>query len=272
MSTPSLETRESLIFKRGLVKRRITNLVKKIDPLVHKQDISQFDKVCAEQYLKDIRGLDEQFQANHEAASVLVAHENEELLERDFDELDAHDERVKENVSKLLFFLSTQVASVESKLNSSTDSVKRPSERKWNRITSNVNKLESRINEVQESLDSANIDDVIDLRNQFSEAEKTLDQFASDLDSVVDVDEDNWSDTVASYFDKIKTCQDTLSSLISDIRRRNQIRQQRSAKYCQNSKRLNGKIEPKNSKNGLPLNSNNGTKNSSSESFNIVRK
>ena len=97
------ETRESLTIKRGNSKRRITNLIKKIEPLVRKEERSAFDVVCAKQYLDEIR----EFQRQHAEASSLLDPSNQELIEKDYEELDAHDDRVRENVSNLLYFLST---------------------------------------------------------------------------------------------------------------------------------------------------------------------
>ena len=50
--------------------------------------------------------MDAQFQQQHVEASGLVEPSNEELIQKDFEELDAHDERVRENVSTLLYLLS----------------------------------------------------------------------------------------------------------------------------------------------------------------------
>ena len=51
ISDMSQETRDSLVQKRSVVKRKITNLIKKAVPLTQKQETTQFDIVCAEQYL-----------------------------------------------------------------------------------------------------------------------------------------------------------------------------------------------------------------------------
>ena len=50
--------------------------------------------------------LDTQFQRRHAEASSLLDPSNQELIEKDYEELDAHDDRVRENVSNL-YFLST---------------------------------------------------------------------------------------------------------------------------------------------------------------------
>ena len=133
-------SRETLIHQRGLTKRKVTNLIKKIDQVTEKPDKSDFDVVCAEQYLKEIRTLDAQFQQQHVEASGLVEPSNEELIQKDFEELDAHDERVRENVSKLLYLLS--VASTKPQETKSNESKgKKSLEAKWNRLTKNINKL-----------------------------------------------------------------------------------------------------------------------------------
>ena len=97
---------EKLIHQRGLTKRKVTNLIKKIDQVTEKPDKSDFDVVCAKQYLNEICTLDSQFQQQHVEASALVEPSNEELIQEDFEELDAHDERVRENVSRLPYLLS----------------------------------------------------------------------------------------------------------------------------------------------------------------------
>ena len=58
----SQESLEVLAQKRSVIKRKIANLIKKVMPLVQKIESSQFDIVCAEQYLKELRDLDSQFQ------------------------------------------------------------------------------------------------------------------------------------------------------------------------------------------------------------------
>ena len=52
---------EMLIHQRGLSKCKVTNLIKKIDQVTEKPDKSDFDVVCAEQYLNEIHTLDSQF-------------------------------------------------------------------------------------------------------------------------------------------------------------------------------------------------------------------
>lgn len=52
---------ETLIHQRGLTKHKVTNLIKKIDQVTEKPDKSDFNVICAEQYLNEIRTLDSQF-------------------------------------------------------------------------------------------------------------------------------------------------------------------------------------------------------------------
>ena len=56
---PVQEERGSLIHKRSVVKQRITNLEKKIISLIVKDEIVDYDVVCAKQYLDELRALDE---------------------------------------------------------------------------------------------------------------------------------------------------------------------------------------------------------------------
>ena len=64
---------------------------------------------------------------------------------------------------------------------------------------------------------------LIDIRNQISECEKSLDSFTSEIDSSIPdldgVDGGNWNDLLSSYFDKIKSNQEKLSLLIKQHRR-----------------------------------------------------
>ena len=99
-------SRETLIHQRGLTKRKVKNLIEKIDQVTEKPNKSDFDVVCAEQYLNETRTLDAQFQQQHLEASALVEPSKEELIQRDFEELEEHDGRVRENVSKLLYLPS----------------------------------------------------------------------------------------------------------------------------------------------------------------------
>ena len=176
------ETHESLTQKRGTTKQRITNLIKKIEQLVQKEEPSAFDIVCADQYLGEIRELDAQFQQQHLEANALVDPANQEAIERDFEEVENHDDRVRENVSKLLFFLSTSKSKPQGA--KSTDSKgKKSLEVKSNRLTGNVNNLTEKINIAQENLDESEIEDHTDIRNELSECEKGLDRFTTEVKS-----------------------------------------------------------------------------------------
>ena len=224
------ETRESLTIKRGNSKRRITNLIKKIEPLVRKEERSAFDVVCAKQYLDEIRELDTQFQRQHAEVSSLLDPSNQELIEKDYEELDAHDDRVQENVSNLLYLLSTSNLKPQD-TKSTEGKTKKLLEAKWDRITSNVNNLTAKISEAQGNLHETEIEDLTDIRNQLSECEKSLDRFTTKVDSILpdeDPDGDNWNDTISTLFDKIKTAQDTLCQLIT---------QRRCDQSCQNIER-----------------------------------
>ena len=213
---------ETLIHQRGLTKRKVTNLIKKIDQVTEKPDKSDFDVVCAEQYLNEIRTLDSQFQQQHLEASALVEPSNEELIQKDFEELDAHDERVRENVSKLLYLLS--VASTKPQATKSNKSKgKKSLEAKWNRLTKNINDATAKTIEAQTKPDEMEIEYLTDTRSQLSEFEKSLDQLTTVIDSLSldleDADGDKWNDNISYYFDKIKTTQDTFAQLITKRRR-----------------------------------------------------
>ena len=81
----SQETCESLVQKRSVVKRKIANLIKKAVPLTQKQETTQFDIVCAEQYLNELRDLDHLFQEVYLSANALLEPSDEELIAKDFE-------------------------------------------------------------------------------------------------------------------------------------------------------------------------------------------
>lgn len=58
------------------------------------------------------------FNTQHTEASTLVDRPKEELIERGFEQVETHDDRIREDVSKLLYFLSlTSRKSTETKSN-----------------------------------------------------------------------------------------------------------------------------------------------------------
>ena len=175
-------SRETLIHQRGLTKRKVTNLIKKIDQVTEKPDKSDFNVLCTEQYLNEICTLDSQFQ-QHVEASPLVEPSNRELIQKDFEELDAHDERVRENVSRLLYLLS--VASTKPQAIKSNESKgKRSLEAKWNRLTKNINDATAKIIEAQTKLDEMELEYLTDTRSQLAEFEKSIDQCTTVIDSL----------------------------------------------------------------------------------------
>ena len=122
----SQKSREELVQKRTIIKRKITNVIKKVVPLVQKIESSQFDIVYAEQYLKELRDLDRQFQEIYLSATAQLDPKEEELIAKDYEELDAHDDRIRETVSKLIFFMNTQGPKVshETKSSDGKDKIK----------------------------------------------------------------------------------------------------------------------------------------------------
>ena len=79
----SQESREELAQKRSIIKRKITNVIKKVVPLVQKIESSQFDIVYAEQYLKELRDLGRQFQEIYLSATAQLDPKEEELIAKD---------------------------------------------------------------------------------------------------------------------------------------------------------------------------------------------
>ena len=88
---------------------------------------------------------------------------------------------------------------------------------------SNIDKTISNIEEATDKPNESDIEDLIDIRNQISECEKSLDTFTSEIDSSIPdldgIDGGNWNDLLSSYFDKIKSNQEELSLLIKQHRR-----------------------------------------------------
>ena len=249
-------SRETLIQQKGITKRKITNLLKKVEQVVEKEDKSAYDIVCAEQYLNEIRTLDTQFQKQHLAATAIVEPSNKELIERDFEDLEIHDERVRENTSKLLYVLN--VASKPQGKSKATENKTKVNslEAKWTRITKNVDSVASKVSEAQTKLNEMEIEELTDIRSQLSEFEKTFDRFTAEIDSVspnLDVEDgENWNDAISNYFDKISLTQDTLALLIIE-RRRNRTREIKEQELEREEKR-NKEIEVQNSKHREKIN------------------
>ena len=218
----SQESREVLAQKRSVIKQKITNLIKKVVPLVQKIESSQFYIVCAEHYLKELRDLDSQIQEIYLLANAQIDPKDKELIAKDYEELDAHDDRIRETVGKLIFFMNTQAAKVSHETKSSDSKYKKAIERKWNHITSNINKIVTNIEEAANKPEECDIEDLTDIRNQISECEKSLDCVTSEIDSFIpelDEDGENWNNLLSSYFDKIKSNQEKLSLLIKQHHR-----------------------------------------------------
>ena len=100
------ESWEALVQKRAITKLRITNLIKKNDPLCEKQERTHFNIICAGQYLDEIRELNNIFQSQHIDTSASLDPANQDLIEKDFEELEGHDDRVRDYNSKLLYILN----------------------------------------------------------------------------------------------------------------------------------------------------------------------
>ena len=112
--------------------------------------------------------------------------------------------------------MNTQSAKVSHETKSSESKDKKVLERKWNRIVTNVSKAIANIDKGTNKPDESDIESLIDIRNQISDCEKSLDCFTSEIDSFVsDLDDGkDWNDLLSDYFDKIKSNQEKLLSLI----------------------------------------------------------
>ena len=118
--------------------------------------------------MDEIRELNNTFQSQHIDASALLDPTNEELIKKDLEELDTHDDRVRDNISKLLYVLS--LASNKPQDAKSTERKgKRSLDFKWNRITKAVNSLAVKTSQVQDDL--AEIADLADMKTQFFDLE-----------------------------------------------------------------------------------------------------
>lgn len=119
--------------------------------------------------------------------------------------------------------MSSQSTKVSHETKSSKGKDTKAIERKWSRIKININKTITNIEEANDKPEENDIEDLIDMRNQLSEWEKSLDCFTSEIESFtpdLDVEEcENWNDLLSSYFDKIKSSQEKLSLLIKQHRR-----------------------------------------------------
>jgi membrane-anchored protein YejM (alkaline phosphatase superfamily) len=92
--------------------------------------------------------LDNQFQEIYLLANAQIDPKDEELIANDYEELDAHDDRIRETVSKLVFFMNTQSTKVSHETKSSDSKDKKAIiKRKWNRIVTNIDKTIANIEE-----------------------------------------------------------------------------------------------------------------------------
>ena len=134
---PVQEERATLVHKRSLVKRRITNLEKKISTLVSNEEVTDYDMVCAKQFLCNIQNLDQQSQTIHEKASELVL-DNPDAVEMDNEELETHNDRVRENSSRLTYFMTSKQSSsaIDTDVNKNVhdEKIKKCVKRKWKRL------------------------------------------------------------------------------------------------------------------------------------------
>ena len=103
---PVQEERATLVHKRSFVKRRLTNLEKKISTLVSNDEVTDYDMACAKQFLCDIQNLDQQFQSIHEKASVLVL-DNADAVEKDNEELETS--KGKQQSTYIFYDLETKL-------------------------------------------------------------------------------------------------------------------------------------------------------------------
>ena len=71
--------------------------------------------------------------------------------------------------------MNTQAAKVSHETKSSDGKDKKTIEQKWNRITSNKQNIVTNIEEAANKPEECNIEDLIDIINQISECEKSLD-------------------------------------------------------------------------------------------------
>lgn len=171
-----------------------------------------------------LRDLNHQFQNIHKEASLLI-HDSEELLEKDFQELEDHDNRVSQNVNALKFIVSQKVKNVVPPTSDgkNTASQSKSMLGKLNRTRDSINSLVIKIDDAVSSHDDFELEDIQKFEHQLFDNNRSLEELLKDMDlqpiSVDDSDGDNLNDQFNSLFELTKTHEVKLSELIKVYRR-----------------------------------------------------
>ena len=239
---PMQEEQATFVHKRSLVKRRITNLEKKITTLVVKEEVTDYDMVCAKQFLSDIQDLDRQFQSIHEQASELALNlEDSDLIEKDNEELEMHDDRVRENSSKLMYFTmrskpDPKTSNTSLNANKDSDDKKRKFiERKWKRLNQDMKSAIINVETAKQNTEKLDKDELNEHKAEFSELIKSLDQLISEIEESISepdnlqIDDSgkNWTETCAEMYSELKSNQESIASLISEQRQQEKARKEK---------------------------------------------
>eukprot|EP00794_Sanderia_malayensis_P010236 gene10236-11286_t len=232
------EERTKLLHKRANIKRRVTNLIKKVTALDNTQEKDELFYVSVKQYSEQLSELDRQFQDVHEQASLLVA-DNQETLEQDMDELDEHDSRVSTGNIKLRYFIGLNVSDQQSNVPvpaTDTKSVTSSNQArfiqsKFKRIHDGVNSLVAKLDDATKSTDDYELEDLQGFEQQLSGHNKSLEELLRDVEGqpmdIDDPDGDNINDQFDALFEQIKTSDAKLSDLKKNYRRDRKLKQQK---------------------------------------------
>ncbi|CAB4020359.1 Hypothetical predicted protein, partial [Paramuricea clavata] len=168
--------------------------------------------VCAKQFLSDIQDLDQQFQSIHEQASELALNlEDSDLVDKDNEELEMHDDRVRENSSKLMYFTmrskpDPKTSNTSLNANKDSDDKKRKFiERKRKRLNQDMKSAIIKVETAKQNTEKLDKDELNEHKAEFSELIKSLDQLISEIEQSISepdnfqIDDSgkNWTETCA---------------------------------------------------------------------------
>ena len=232
---PVQEERATLVHKRSLVKQRITNLEKKISTLVSNEEVTDYDMVCAKQFLCDIQNLDQQFQSIHEKARELVL-DNADAVEKDNEELETHDDRVRENRSQLTYFMTSKQSSsaIDTDVNKNVhdEKIKKCVKQKWKRLDQDVTGTVIKVETAKDNREHLDKEELTELKTELSEHVKSLDQLMNEIENSISEPDtlqindsgDNWTVTCGEMYNKLKSHQEMIMSLVGEHRQQEKAR------------------------------------------------
>ena len=226
---PVQEEQATLVHKRSLVMRRITNLEKKISTLVSNEEVMDYDMVCAKQFLCDIQNLDQQFQSIHEKAGELVL-DNPDAVEKDNEEVETYDDRVRENSSRLTYFMTSKQSSsaIDTDVNKNVhdEKTKKCVKRKWKQLDQDVTGTVIKVETVKDNREHLDKEELTELKTELSEHVKSLDQLTNEIENSISEPDtlqindsgDNWMVTCGEMYNKLKSHQEMIMFLVGEHR------------------------------------------------------